>query len=51
MRGGAQWKVKKRGGRRVMEGQGEGGKRGEGEIVKEGVDFTFSVGGESLLEV
>lgn len=33
------------GGRRVMEGQGEGGKRGEGEIVKGGGDFIFSVGG------
>lgn len=34
-----------------MEGQGEAGRRGAGDRAKEGLDFIFSAGGESFLEV
>lgn len=34
-----------------MEGQGKAGRKGKGDTAKEGLDFIFSVGGESFLEV
>lgn len=34
----------------MMEGQGEAGRKGKGD-KGEGLDFIFSVGGESFLEV